>query len=219
MSAAKSSFFITLLFVLTAGHLAPSMARAEDDSLLAEGAQVFSTIAGVGCKTCHGEYGEGDVGVGPYIRGAAEGTIRAAIDGTGEMIVIKAVITEDQIKAVTAYVGRLGTMQAVRTLAKRGRFLPEDVSVRPGTDLQLIVQNSSIQPSTFKSDNMGIGDLTVAGRSSGSIEWRAPETEGEYSFYCVDCKLKDQFFTVRVDASAKEFQRVAPVAGAADSSM
>jgi len=219
MSAAKSSILIALLSLLVAGVLSPSFALAQDDALLAEGARVFSTIAGVGCKTCHGEYGEGDVGVGPYIRGASEGAIRAAIDATGEMVVVKTVITEEQIKAVAAYVGRLGTMQAARTLAKRGRFLPEDISVRPGTDLQLIVQNSSIQPSTFKSDNMGISDLTVAGRSSGSIEWRAPETEGEYSFYCVDCKLKDQFFTVRVDADAKEFQRVAPVSGATDSSM
>jgi mono/diheme cytochrome c family protein len=219
MSAAKSSILIALLSLLGAGVLSPSFALAQDDALLAEGARVFSTIAGVGCKTCHGEYGEGDVGVGPYIRGASEGAIRAAIDATGEMVVVKTVITEEQIKAVAAYVGRLGTMQAARTLAKRGRFLPEDISVRPGTDLQLIVQNSSIQPSTFKSDNMGINDLTVAGRSSGSIEWRAPETEGEYSFYCVDCKLKDQFFTVRVDADAKEFQRVAPVSGATDSSM
>lgn len=220
MSAAKPSIFIALLHVLVAGQLAPSMAQAEDDGLLAEGARVFSTIAGVGCKTCHGEYGEGDVGVGPYIRGAGEGAIRAAIDATGEMIVIKTVITEDEIKAVTAYVGRLGTMQAARTLAKRGRFLPEDISVRPGTDLQLIVQNSSIQPSTFKSDNMGIDDLMVSGRSSGSIEWRAPDAEGEYSLYCTNCKLKDQFFMVRVDADAKEFQRVAPaVTGATDSSM
>jgi mono/diheme cytochrome c family protein len=208
-----------LLFVLTAGQFVPALAQAEDDGLLAEGARVFNTIAGVGCKTCHGEYGEGDVGVGPYIRGAGEGAIRAAIEATGEMIVVKTVITEDQIKAVAAYVGRLGTMQAARTLAKRGRFLPEDISVRPGTDLQLIVQNSSIQPATFKSDNMDIDDLTVAGRSSGSIEWGAPEDEGEYSLYCIDCKLKDQFFTVRVDADAKEFKRVAPVTSATDDAM
>jgi plastocyanin len=173
----------------------------------------------VGCKTCHGEYAEGDVGVGPYIRGATEGAIRAAIDATGEMIVIKNEITEDEIKAVAAYVGDLGTMQAARTLAKRGRFLPEEISIRPGTDVQLIVQNSSIQPHTFKSDNMGIDDFVIAGRSSGNVEWQAPESEGDYSIYCTDCKLKGQFFTVRVAMSAAEFHRAVPVANAKDNAM
>ena len=218
MKSGTSSTVIALAYLFGAGFLSPSLAHA-DDGQLAEGARVFSTIAGVGCKTCHGEYAEGDVGVGPYIRGASEGAIRAAIDATGEMIVVKSVITEDEIKAVATYVGKLGTMQAARTLAKRGRFLPGEISVRPGTDVQLIIQNSSIQPHTFKSDNLGIDELTIAGRSSGSIEWHAPDTEGEFSLYCTDCKLKDQFFTVRVAASAKEFRRVVPVTNAVDNAM
>jgi plastocyanin len=135
------------------------------------------------------------------------------------MIVVKSVITEDEIKAVATYVGKLGTMQAVRTLAKRGRFLPAEMSIRPGTDVQLIIQNSSIQPHTFKSDDLGIDELTVAGRSSGSIEWHAPEAEGEFSLYCTDCKLKGQFFTVSVAVSAKEFRRVVPVTNVVDNAM
>ncbi len=210
---------IALAHLFVAALLLPFPVHADDDSQLAEGARVFSTVAGVGCKTCHGEYAEGDVGVGPYIRGATEGAIRAAIDATGEMIVIKSAITEDEIKAVSAYVGSLGTMQAVRTLAKRGRFLPAEVSIRPGTAVQLIIQNSSIQPHTFKSDNLGIGEFVVAGRSSGSVEWRAPEAEAEFSLYCTDCKLKDQFFTVRVAASAKEFRPVVSVSSATDDAM
>jgi len=202
-----------------AGFLSPSLLQAGDDVQLEKGKRVFGTIAGVGCKTCHGEYAEGDVGVGPYIRGATEGTIRAAIDATGEMIVIKNVITEDEIKAVAAYVGSLGTMQAVRTLAKRGRFLPEEISIRPGTDVQLIIQNASMQPHTFRSDNMGIDDLLIAGRSSGTIEWHARESEGEFSLYCTDCKLEDQFFAVHVAASATEFRRVVPVTNVTDGAM
>ena len=219
MKAGTSSTVFVLAYLFGAGLLTPSLAHAEDDGQLTEGARLFGTIAGVGCKTCHGEYAEGDVGVGPYIRGAAEGMIRAAIDATGEMIVIKNVITDDEIKAVAAFVGNLGAMQAVRTLAKRGRFLPGEISIRPGTDVQLIIQNSSIQPHTFKSDNLGIDELTIAGRSSGSIEWHAPEAEGEFSLYCTDCKLKGQFFTVRVAASAKEFRRIVPVTNAVDEAM
>ena len=210
---------MALLIFFVAGFVSPSLAQENDDSQLAQGARVFDSIAGIGCKTCHGEYAEGDVGVGPYIRGASEGAIRAAIDATGEMIVIKSAISEDEIEAVAAYVGRLGSMQAARTLAKRGRFLPGEISIRPGTNVQLIIKNSSIQPHTFKSDNMSIDDLTVAGRSSGTLEWHAPETEGQFSLYCTDCKLKDQFFTVNVAASAAAFHQVAPVTTATDSAM
>lgn len=208
-----------MICVLVAGVLSASLVQANDEGQLEVGARVYSTIAGVGCQTCHGQYAEGDLGVGPFIRGATEGTIRAAIDANGEMIVIKKTITEDEIKAVVAYLGKLGTMQAVRTLAKRGRFLPEEFSIRPGTDVQLIIQNSSIQPHTFKSDNMGIDGLLIAGRSSGSLEWRAPETESEFSLYCTDCKLKGQFFTVRVAASAAEFHRAVPATNTEDSAM
>jgi len=203
-----------------ASLLPPSLVRAGDDDLFAEGARVFSTVAGVGCTTCHGEYAEGDLGVGPYIRGATEGSIRAAIDATNEMVIVKNAITDAEIKAVSAYLGHLGTMQVVRTLAKRGRFLPDDVHVRPGTSVQLIIRNAGTEPHTFKSDDMGIEALTVPGRSTGSIQWQAPESEGDYSLYCTDCKLKGQFLTVRVDMDAAEFRTTAPTnKGAADGTM
>ena len=208
-----------LLVLIVAGFLSPAMAQDNDGSQLAAGERVFNTVAGIGCKTCHGEYAEGDVGVGPYLRGASEGAIRAAIDATGEMVVIKSVITDDEIKAVAAYVGKLGTLQPVRTLAKRGRFLPQEISIRPGTRVQLIIKNASIQPHTFKSDNMDIEELVIAGRSSGSLEWRAPETEGEFTVYCTDCKLKDQLFVVKVAASAAPFRQVAPVGTTTGSAM
>ena len=185
-------------------------AVAADQEMLAEGARVFNTIAGIGCKSCHGEYAEGDLGVGPFIRGATEATIRATIEATNEMVIIKNTITDDDIKAIAAYIGYLGSMQVARTLAKRGRFLPAEFSTRPGTGMQLVIKNSSVSPHTFKSDNMGIDEITIPGRSTGSIEWQAPDAEGEYSLYCTDCKLKDQFFTVKVDMAADEFRGSAP---------
>ncbi len=219
MNTVTSLTAICLIPLVITGLSLASGVQADEAGQFADGARVFATVAGVGCNTCHGDYAEGDVGVGPYIRGATEGTIRAAIDATGEMIVIKNMITEDEIKAVAAYVGNLGSMQAVRTLAKRGRFLPAEISVRPGTDVQLIIQNASIQPHTFKSDNMDVDDLEVGSRSNGSFEWRAPDSEGEFSLYCTDCKLKDQFFTVRVAASAAEFRPAVPAGDATNSTM
>ena len=195
------------------------LAQAAGDDLRAEGERVFNTIAGIGCKTCHGEYAEGDVGVGPYIRGASEGMIRAAIDASNEMIVVKNVISEQQIQAVAAYVGSLGSSQVVRTLAKRGRFLPAETSIRPRARTQLVIQNSSVDAHLFRSDNMGIGDLAIAGRSSGTLEWSAPAEAGEYSLYCTDCALKDQFFTIRVDPAAAEFKAVVPASKLASGEM
>jgi mono/diheme cytochrome c family protein len=220
MKLASSLIKLTLapLFVLTFSPI--GAAAADDQGLLAEGARVFNTVAGIGCKTCHGEYAEGDLGVGPFIRGATEATIRATIDATNEMVVIKNTITDEEIKAISAYIGYLGSLQVARTLAKRGRFLPAEFSTRPGTGVQLIIKNSSISPHTFKSDNMGIDDTTIPGRSTGSIEWQAPESEGEFSLYCIDCKLKDQFFTLRVDLDADEFKGAAPANSvAADDTM
>jgi len=171
-----------------------------DDPLLAEGKRVFSEVAGVGCKTCHGEFAEGDLGVGVFMRGASEGTIRAAIDAIAEMVVVKNVITEEEIKAITAYVAHLGTMQVARTLAKRGRFIPEEIMVQPGERVQVVIQNSGFQAYTFASDNMGFDDLKIPARSSGSIEWQAPDTEGDYTLSCTDCKLEGETYTLRVSS-------------------
>jgi plastocyanin len=192
--------------------MSPAAPDYGDDELLSEGARVFNEIAGVGCKTCHGEYAEGDLGVGPFIRGATEGTIRASIDATAEMTVVKNVITEDEISAIAAYISHLGTMQVARTLAKRGRFMPAEISVRPGTQVQVVIQNSGFQPYTFSSDNMGVEELVIPPRSSGSIEWQAPDADGVYSLYCTDCKLKNEFYTLRVDSNATEFRGAAAVA-------
>jgi mono/diheme cytochrome c family protein len=171
-----------------------------DDPLLAEGKRVFNEVAGVGCKTCHGEYAEGDLGVGVFMRGASEGAIRAAIDAIAEMVVVKNVITEDEIEAISAYVEYLGTMQVARTLAKRGRFIPGEITVKPGASLQVVIQNSGFQAQTFATDSMEFDDLVIPARSSGSIEWQAPGEEGEYTLYCTDCKLKGETYTVRISS-------------------
>ena len=190
-----------------------SVAFAQDaatDEQIAMGEEVYNTVAGLGCKSCHGEYAEGDLGVGPFTRGANEGMIRAAVDGIGEMIVIKNAITDEQITAVSAYLGHLGTAQVARSLVKRGRFLPATFSARPGTRLQVILQNSGFSAQMFASDNMGIGNIEIPARSSGNMIWEAPEEEGVYSLYCTDCKLQEQYFTINVDSQAPEFRKIAP---------
>lgn len=186
-------------------------AHAADDSI-ERGRQVFATVAGIGCKTCHGDYAEGDLGVGPFIRGATEGSIRAAVEGIGEMVAIKFTITDEEITAVAAYLNYLGGLQVARTLSKRGRFLPGEFSVRPGSSVQLVIKNSGMKAASYQSDNMAIEPLTIGGRSTDSIEWQAPEEEGEYSLYCADCKITDQFFVIKVDENAAALPSTATAA-------
>ena len=57
-----------------------------DDTLIKRGELVFNTVANIGCAGCHGAFAEGDLGVGPYIRGASDGAVRAAIEGIGPMV-------------------------------------------------------------------------------------------------------------------------------------
>lgn len=201
---------IAFCALLITAHVASAQDAALDTELLAQGEEVYNTIAGIGCKGCHGEYAEGDLGVGPFTRGANEGMVSAAVNGIGEMIVVKNVITDEQITSVSAYLNYLGTAQVARSLVKRGRFLPEVFSARPGTRLQLILQNGGFEAHTFKSDNMGIEDIEIDARTSGNLIWEAPEQEGTYSLYCTDCKLVDQYFTININASTPEFRKVAP---------
>ena len=187
-----------------------------DDGLIKKGEVVFSTVAGIGCGGCHGAFGEGDLGVGPFIRGATEGSVRAAIEGIGPMIAVKNVIKEDEIKAVSAYVSYLGSTQVARTLNKRGRFLPETFSTRPGTSLQLVINNSGFKPYTYHSDSLGIDSITIPARSTGSFLWKAPDEEGSFSLSCTDCKLKDQHFTILVDKNARKFHSTTPASETTD---
>jgi mono/diheme cytochrome c family protein len=173
--------------------------------LVEQGEVVFNEVAGLGCKSCHGEYAEGDLGVGPFIRGALEGSIRAAIEGIGEMVAVRVSIKDEEIAAVAAYLAELGGYQVARTLAKRGRFLPASMDIYPGTSVQLIIKNSGVAAATFTSDDMDIEDMTIPGRSTAEQVWQAPGEEGSYSIYCTDCKLKDQFYTINVISSAKQF--------------
>ena len=190
---------MTTSLVLTATQVSAN-------ELVEAGEAVFNGIANIGCKGCHGDYAEGDLGVGPYIRGASEGSIRAAISGIGPMTVVKDAISEDEIKAVAAYVGYLGQAQVARTQVKRGKFVPDTFSTRPGTALQIVIKNGSFRSEhSFAIEDNAQASVTVPARKTGSFLWQAPEAEGVYNVRCGNCKLKDQTFSITVSSSAPKF--------------
>ena len=197
MNRIKQTFCtLPLLFIFGATSI---HSHAADEDSIKRGEALFNDLAGIGCKSCHGDFGEGDLGVGPYIRGATEGSIRAAITGIGAMVVIKNTIDEQGIVDVSAYVNSLGTTRIIRTLAKKGRFLPNTATVAANSNYQVVIQNASFQPKTFVSQDLGIADgMEVGARTTGSISWKSPE-EGEFKIECSDCELEDQSFTLKIN--------------------
>ena len=178
-------------------------AYAADDALIQKGREIADTVAGVGCKGCHGTYGEGDLGIGPYNRGVSLAKLQAAIGGgVKQMEFLRDELTQDDIKAVAEYYAWLGELQLVKTIIKRGRFIPEQVEIYPGQPIQLVINNTTSAPQNFASKENGIAPFTVPERDAVDLVWKAPEKEGTYEIQCVDCRVKDQKLSIVVSKSA-----------------
>lgn len=183
-----------------------------DMALIKKGRYISDSVAGVGCKGCHGAYGEGDVGTGPYARGVDLSKISSAISGIKQMEFLKNELKPDDIVALGAYYSWLGSLQLVKTIVKRGRFIPDKVEVYPGTAVQLVINNTSTAAQSFSGDNMGLKTLTVPAREAVDMVWNAPETEGSYSLQCPECIVKDQSLMFVVTKNAR--RHVNPMATA-----
>jgi len=196
-----------------AGPLWPGYSVLADEpsnNLIEKGREVFLTVAGVGCAACHGRYAEGDLGIGPFNRGANETNIRGALQKVDPMKIIRDEMTDEKIVQVAAYVRWMGELQLVKTMYKQGRFIPNEVSIYPGTAIQLAVNNASFEPRTFASDPMGIKPFRVNGRDFGDLTWKAPVNEGTFELRCSDCGSNEKL-TIRVSRSAKPHVRSRPV--------
>ena len=182
--------------------------REFDAKLLERGKNIWLTVAGLGCVGCHGKYGEGDVGVGPYNRGVGQSKVVSAVESVDMMrALLKDKLTREDIEAVATYTTWMGQHQLIRTLVKRDRFLPDSIDVFPGTSVQLVVKNTSQSPHKFVSPNMLVTEFEVAGRDAQDFIWRAPETEGSFTLRCTDCVRKgEDVLTVNVRRSARRYR-------------
>jgi mono/diheme cytochrome c family protein len=167
------------------------------------GKKLYETIGGVGCIACHGSYGEGKLG--PTNRGVNEATVREALSKIGAMQFLHEQLTEDDIKQLAAYTEWMGRHMLIKTLLKRGRFIPETVSVYPGTPVQLVVENTAAEPSTLSGEGVAAAPQTIPGRETGSIVWTAPEAEGKLTLACSNCKTKDGLLTIEVTKAARPY--------------
>jgi len=200
--------FIVVAMALQGPVQAVRAADGPNAELIRKGAALFRTAGGVGCAACHGPYAEGDLGIGPYNRGVGEFAIRSALQSVEPMAFLKEEMTDANVKAIAAYYKWLGSLQLTKTLVKRGRFIPAEFSIYPGTAVQLVLNNSSTQPHTFASENMRVRGVKIAGRTSADVVWTAPTTEGVFTLGCTDCDLKEEKLTIKVTKAAKPFIRV-----------
>ena len=174
-----------------------------DMAMVEQGRQIFETVAGVGCKACHGPFAEGKVG--PSNRGVNEETIREALAKIGPMQFLREQLVEKDIKRVAAYTEWMGRHMLVKSLLKRGRFIPDAISVYPGTSVQLVIENTSSEPATLAADGLSVPAPTIPARDTASIVWTAPEAEGKSTVACSDCKIKDGLLTIEVTKTAKPY--------------
>jgi len=197
-----------LFSALTPG-LMPEVRSADaqpDLKLIEKGRTLWLTVAGVGCAGCHGRFGEGDVGIGPYNRGVGLSKIQAAIATVEQMRIVRGKLDMQDIEAVAAYNSWLGQYQLVKTLLKRDRFDPSAVDIYPGTAVQLAINNSGQSPRKFAGPNMEVAEFEIPGRTVHDFIWHAPEQEGAYTLRCTDCQGQNQEFTVNVRRSAKPYR-------------
>src|SRR6266545_2178904 len=155
-SAVLAALPLACAMTLAAGNSLADATEAADAGLVAQGRQLYETVGGVGCKGCHGAFGEGKLG--PTNRGVNEATIRESLDKIGAMQFLKEHMTERDVAPLAAYTQWMGRHMLIHVLLKRGRFIPETVSVYPGTPVQLVIENAGSEPSTIN------GEQVVAAR-------------------------------------------------------
>jgi cytochrome c553 len=202
-SVVRAGAFISSAFSLLLLDIALGIADdASGSALVEQGKVVFETAGGVGCNTCHGAFGEGKVG--PANRGVNEATIREALAKIDPMQFLRGQLSDEDIKSVAAYTEWMGRHLLVKTLLKRGHFIPEKISIYPGTAVQLVIENTGTEAGTVRAD-IETQPIKIAARDLATIVWTAPEAEGRFAIICDDCRIKGDPLTIEVTKAAKPY--------------
>ena len=194
---------LSAISLLAVDHRFAIAEDAPGITLVEQGKLLFETVGGVGCKTCHGAFGEGKVG--PANRGVNEATIREALAKIAPMQFLRDQLSDEDIKKVAAYTEWMGRHLLVKTLLKRGQFVPEKVSIHPGTPVQLVIENTGIEPGTIRGDGIEAQPVKIGARDTATIVWTAPESEGRFTIVCGDCRIKGDPLTIEVTKTAKQY--------------
>ena len=73
----------------------------DDDPVVAQGKDLYENVGGFGCLACHGNDASGEIG--PNIQGIDIGKIHVALTNVTDMASSLPPLTEDEVKAIGAY--------------------------------------------------------------------------------------------------------------------
>ena len=166
--------------------------------LLAKGREIFEfTAGGVGCASCHGHFALGDINIGPDIRGFDEARIRGALANVEVMEFLAGQLTDDDIKAVAAFVRYLGAFTPAKSLRKSGSFTPAELHIPVDTQAQLIIENGDRTTCTFASADAGFAEKTIGGRKAEDVFWITPTAAATFTAACKE--KPDELLTIIID--------------------
>lgn len=170
---------IGTVLVLVGGLLAVGGAFSDsgpEEDLITQGRIIFEENAGglgFGCATCHGHFGMGDLQVGPNNRGASEERIRKGFSTRDQMSFLR--LTDEEIKAVAAFLGYLGKLQPVKIVIKDSHFEPNQVSVPANRQIQFILDNKENEVCSFFSKEAGIKEKRLEPGKVDDVVWFSPD--------------------------------------------
>jgi plastocyanin len=74
--------------------------------------------------------------------------------------------------------------EEIQITAAKLRFVPAQITIRPGEAVRFVVTNNDSYLHNFVSEEAGIPLLTLPGNTTQTVTWTAPNSEGTYSALC-----------------------------------
>lgn len=182
----KFAFVLTIGFII--GLLIGETAFSNSDSepaLIAQGRLLFEETAGgdgVGCAVCHGHFGMGDEQIGPNNRGASEERIRKALATVDRMGFLH--LTDEEIKAVAAFLGYLGKLYPVKIAIEDSQFEPNRVVVPANRQIQFIFNNKVNEACNFSSTEAGVKEKTLEAGKVDDVVWQSHAKAAVFTAKC-----------------------------------
>jgi mono/diheme cytochrome c family protein len=179
---------VGLALVLVSGLLAVGAASSDsgpDEELIAKGRIIFEENAGgvgFGCAQCHGHFGMGDLQVAPNSRGASEERIRKGFATRDQMSFLR--LTDEEIKAVAAFLGYLGNLHPVKVAIQDSHFEPNRVSVPTNRQIQFIFDNKGSEACNLSSEEAGIKAKSLEPGKVDDVVWISPAKAATFTARC-----------------------------------
>ncbi len=148
-------------YVLTQGEIFVSKMSPAQAASLERGRVLFDSVGGVGCGSCHGVLGEGNGGLVNPLRGMTEPDYKDFIETSVNGWVLLSDLDEGSIRDMAAYTQWLGRLKLVSVGIGKEGFKPAHIRVKPGTPVQVAIQNNTHEPFNLWRSGAGGGQILL----------------------------------------------------------